>query len=353
MRSIFPVAGLILILTFQLPAMAADGPGLSAVGTPSSSNPVETPQLSNAGKDRDRSSNPDKEEISQALIDLLGLKSLHIKAIDPNGVDLSPVERACLQGDLDGLKKLIKEGSDIESADGQGIAPIFIAARLGRTDIVKLLLSRGVDANFAVNYGVVAHTGWTPLMFAVAGGNLDTTRAILSAGADTRLVNSSGNSALSMALGRNDHEAARLIREAAARQVVAAQKRSKERRVARAPNPASTRQGQELEAHGFITSVVAGGLVMTMDPLPWDHWSSEGSRIFVESVPSGVRQALDGQCNEAVAGGFGSVSGSSAPLATLHVAPAKGYRTFTTDSGEVLRLRVYRYRYLDSGPDCP
>ncbi|KAK6835061.1 hypothetical protein PG987_009755 [Apiospora arundinis] len=57
----------------------------------------------------------------------------------------TPLQRACIEGNLAIVKRLIDEGADLNAVDDEGLTALEYAARDGRLDMVQLLLSRGVD----------------------------------------------------------------------------------------------------------------------------------------------------------------------------------------------------------------
>lgn len=109
---------------------------------------------------------------------------------------------------------LLASGSPAVSADALPTPErrqelLFEAARLGRTDMVELLVKTGADVN--------AHDrrGFTPLILAAYAGELATTEALLAAGADACKPDmAQGNTAqMGVAFRGNDAIAARLLQE--------------------------------------------------------------------------------------------------------------------------------------------
>eukprot|EP00597_Dinobryon_sp_UTEXLB2267_P007464 CAMPEP_0170085374 /NCGR_PEP_ID=MMETSP0019_2-20121128/20273_1 /TAXON_ID=98059 /ORGANISM="Dinobryon sp., Strain UTEXLB2267" /LENGTH=314 /DNA_ID=CAMNT_0010301803 /DNA_START=456 /DNA_END=1400 /DNA_ORIENTATION=+ len=83
------------------------------------------------------------------------------------------------------------------------------AASQGRTEVVKLLISKGVDVNYVSQTG--SFKGKSALMWASSQGREDTVAVLLEAGADVNAVDRDGVSALMWASGseaadENDHK---------------------------------------------------------------------------------------------------------------------------------------------------
>lgn len=51
------------------------------------------------------------------------------------------------EGDLDGIKELLDSGTDVNFRDIDKRTALHVAACQGRTDVVRLLLSRGADVD--------------------------------------------------------------------------------------------------------------------------------------------------------------------------------------------------------------
>ncbi len=124
----------------------------------------------------------------------------------------APVAEAAARGDLEAVRTLLRDGADVNAAQGDGMTalhwaalrgdadmvsvlvyaganvtsttrlgaytPLHLASRDGRAEAVTLLLGAGSDANAATT------TGSTPLHFAAAGGDVPTLASLLEAGAE-------------------------------------------------------------------------------------------------------------------------------------------------------------------------
>lgn len=118
--------------------------------------------------------------------------------------DESPLMMAALKGHLDLARKLIDRGADVNKT---GWTPLHYAATGGHLAIMELLLEHHayIDAE--------SPNGTTPLMMAAQYGSIDAVKLLLAAGADPRLKNQLGLSAIDFAYRVNRAEAAELIAE--------------------------------------------------------------------------------------------------------------------------------------------
>lgn len=119
--------------------------------------------------------------------------------------DESPLMMAALKGHSDLARRLIERGADVNKT---GWTPLHYAATGGHLAIMELLLEHHayIDAE--------SPNGTTPLMMAAQYGSIDAVRLLLTAGADARLKNQLGLSAIDFAYRVNRSEAAELIAEA-------------------------------------------------------------------------------------------------------------------------------------------
>jgi uncharacterized protein len=107
----------------------------------------------------------------------------------------TPLHHAVIEGDSGLLRSLLEVGADANASDHAGWTPLHFAAQSHDLNAVRLLLDRGARPN-AKN----AH-GNTPLFVAVMNsrGRGEAIAALRAAGADPRMENADGVSALSLA----------------------------------------------------------------------------------------------------------------------------------------------------------
>jgi ankyrin repeat protein len=81
------------------------------------------------------------------------------------------------------LRELVRAGSDLNLQNQEGLTPLMIAARSGRTDITNILLE-GEHIHLDIQE---KRTGWSALHFSAERGDAATTEALLKAGANPHL----------------------------------------------------------------------------------------------------------------------------------------------------------------------
>jgi len=112
---------------------------------------------------------------------------------------------ASLKGHLAVAGLLVENGAEVSHS---GWAPLHYAAFEGRTEVVTYLIGKGADKNG------LAPNGFTPLMLAARGGHLDAARTFLYEDVDLYVKGPKGETALSIAMERNNKELETLLRRA-------------------------------------------------------------------------------------------------------------------------------------------
>ncbi len=98
-----------------------------------------------------------------------------------------PDDRALLdaakRGDVAAVKAALKEGADVNAAQGDGLTALHLAAQEGNLEITKLLLGAKANVEAKTKIG-----DYTPLHLAASGARLTVVQALLSAGASPSAV---------------------------------------------------------------------------------------------------------------------------------------------------------------------
>jgi hypothetical protein len=109
-------------------------------------------------------------------------------------------------GDTKAVELFLKAGFHPDIRDKYGVPLLCIAARGKHRAVAELLLSRGAQLNFQSE-----DRGYSPLMDAAQAGSVDLVQLFIEKGADTNLTSKDGQTALVVAVGRNDADVARLL----------------------------------------------------------------------------------------------------------------------------------------------
>ncbi|MFC5499898.1 ankyrin repeat domain-containing protein [Caenimonas terrae] len=119
-----------------------------------------------------------------------------------NSKDESPLMIAALKGELELARKLVERGADVNKT---GWTPLHYAATNAHLDVMTMLLD---------NYAYIdaeSPNKTTPLMMAAQYGNADAVKLLLEAGADPRLKNQLGLTAIDFATRAGRSDSAELI----------------------------------------------------------------------------------------------------------------------------------------------
>jgi ankyrin repeat protein len=140
------------------------------------------------------------------------------------------------------VKELIQQGVNVNELDANGDAPLVMAAYMGLTEIVRLLLEAGADvtavdpemkatalhaaayagrteaAKLLIQYKVEIdkqgpYNGYTALHDAIWQGHIETAKVILAAGANLNLKNHQGQTPLEFARARGNQELVALLEQ--------------------------------------------------------------------------------------------------------------------------------------------
>jgi hypothetical protein len=112
-------------------------------------------------------------------------------------------------GDLESVRQLLDEGTDVDATTASGITALMMAAHGGHLSLVRYLLARRADLNAQTKNGV------TPLIAAAKEGHLDIVNLLLERGARTDLTLANGQNARDIALDEGHRDVADAVEEAA------------------------------------------------------------------------------------------------------------------------------------------
>ena len=118
-----------------------------------------------------------------------GFDKDRLNGLDGKDVPLTPLHLAAMDGHTQVVALLLDRGVKPDLKLGyqqaQGATPLMMAAGAGHTDTVALLLARGADPNATMNDTAgMGKNGTTALDLACQAGHLDTANALLNGGAN-------------------------------------------------------------------------------------------------------------------------------------------------------------------------
>ncbi|HJU44454.1 MAG TPA: ankyrin repeat domain-containing protein, partial [Vicinamibacterales bacterium] len=120
----------------------------------------------------------------------------------------APIADAAQGKDAATVRKLIKEGGDVNAAQGDGMTALHWAALNGDAELASMLLYAGANVGARTRIG-----GYTPLHLAAQIGHANVIAPLIAAGAQVSAVTSTGATALMHAAHSGNADAARMLIE--------------------------------------------------------------------------------------------------------------------------------------------
>jgi ankyrin repeat protein len=106
----------------------------------------------------------------------------------------APVADAAMKGDKDAVRTLLKQGADVNQAQGDGMTALHWAATSGHADLVETLLYAGANVRATTRLGAYA-----PIHVASQAGRAAIIDALVKAGAEVDMLTATGATPLMMA----------------------------------------------------------------------------------------------------------------------------------------------------------
>ena len=120
----------------------------------------------------------------------------------------SDVANAAQSKDAAAVRKLIKEGADVNGAQGDGMTALHWAALNGDSELAQMLLFAGANVGAKTRIG-----GYTPLHLAAQVGNANVIAPLVAAGAPVTAATATGATALMQAAHSGSTDAVRILIE--------------------------------------------------------------------------------------------------------------------------------------------
>ena len=123
----------------------------------------------------------------------------------------APVADAAMAKDAAAVRALLKQGADVNAAQGDGMTALHWAASSGDLELVQMLMYAGANLRAATRLN-----GYTPLFLAGREGQAAIIETLLKAGAEADVRSSTGSTPLMLAAAAGSVEAVRLLLDAGA-----------------------------------------------------------------------------------------------------------------------------------------
>jgi uncharacterized protein len=118
------------------------------------------------------------------------------------------VIEAARSGDTETVRALLKQGADVNAAEGDGTTALHWAARAGNAELVQMLVYAGANVKATTRLGA-----YTPLMMAAQAGHSEAVAALIAGGSDLKAGSTTGTTPLMFAAQSGDTKAATMLIE--------------------------------------------------------------------------------------------------------------------------------------------
>jgi uncharacterized protein len=145
------------------------------------------------------------EKNDAAAVQKLLAQGVNVYELEPNGD--APLVMAAYLGHSEIVRLLLEAGADVKAVDpGMKATALHAAAYAGRTEAAKLLVQYHIEIDRQGPYN-----GYTALHDAIWQNNVDVARVLIDAGANLTLKSNSGQTPLDFARSKHASEIIRMI----------------------------------------------------------------------------------------------------------------------------------------------
>ena len=127
-------------------------------------------------------------------VNVLGTLSVGLVFFASAPAPESPVADAAMRGDIETVRSLLREGADVNAAQGDGMTAIHWSAVNNNAQMIRVLLYAGANLETTTRLG-----GYTPLHLASREGLAEAVQALLEAGSKATTVTTTGVRAIHLA----------------------------------------------------------------------------------------------------------------------------------------------------------
>jgi uncharacterized protein len=122
-----------------------------------------------------------------------------LHAATPSASAATSIVDAAMEGNADAVRTLMKQGADVNGAQGDGLTALHWAAKKGDAAMASMLIYAGANVRAATRLG-----GYTPLHMAAEIGSAPVIAALIKGGADVNALTMTGTTPLMLASAAGD-----------------------------------------------------------------------------------------------------------------------------------------------------
>ncbi len=137
---------------------------------------------------------------------LAGLAALPVLIHAAGAATPAAIVEAAQSGNRDALRAALKDGADVNAAQGDGMTPLHWAAVRNDVEMADLLMYAGANVKATTRIG-----GYTPLLVAAKTGNAKVIETLIKHGADPDRTTANGTTPLMLAAAAGDADAVRIL----------------------------------------------------------------------------------------------------------------------------------------------